>query len=674
MKKFSACILSLIPTVSLFAQTEKQLINDNYVNEAFKGVYIVMPDYREIAGGTRIQVTYDDNCPAELIGAFEHAVKLWEEVLPLSLPLNVSVNIGTIRGSGNLLSKVTLNSYDFSESPVNTFSSPLSRVKSVVLQEFNRGQQYSYISELDDSSLLTKDDFSITYNKSMLADCSYSLDGEPSEDKYDFVTVALRDIATGLGFTSNFTANTASRTLNITDAKMIPFQNHIMNALGTSNPSAAYVKATSGSLTLPILKSNLYLYAPEEWINGTSLRYFIPNEHPLSKILTHDFGKGYIVRDLTGANWNDTFRYGLDWQPEILTNTGSPSNSITHSGNSNDGLPFSGEATIAFNSRNNATISTESDIQNYDKSLSAIAPSPAKTIISHPVSTYCSKFNCYAPDTYNFWGVAVSVLLKDGSWDCIYEDETYPSYSITINMDNLKLNHPEDRYARGTTGGLRYRVSFCRDDFSGKGTYNIIARYFTRDFYPSKANIKYSEELNTQNAASNLVSLADDDYFVDVKVGIANVEGVSKITVEQLDEGEVLPFQYDVTDFRKGYFIANCDRELKTTLTVISYNEHGYNISNTITIPPIGYPAPQISFVRKGNLITVQGMAKSKLESHAASYEIYNISNPLLPSINGIMSSSDINIDDIPNGLYVVTIKLNSEIIGRYKFAKQIGG
>lgn len=40
-----------------------------------------------------------------------------------------------------------------------------------------------------------------------------------------------------------------------------------------------------------------------------------------------------------------------------------------------------------------------------------------------------------------------------------------------------------------------------------------------------------------------------DNNFVDVKIGLSNVEGATQVVIEQLDEGEILPFEYDVAEF-----------------------------------------------------------------------------------------------------------------------------
>ena len=64
----------------------------------------------------------------------------------------------------------------------------------------------------------------ITYNKNKLNTMDFSLDGEIGIAKFDFVTVALRDIAIGLGFTSNITANSSTKMINMTGEKYTPIR------------------------------------------------------------------------------------------------------------------------------------------------------------------------------------------------------------------------------------------------------------------------------------------------------------------------------------------------------------------------------------------------------------------------------------------------------------------
>lgn len=676
MKRTLLWGLSAIFGFSVMAQQINTITSDNYASEAFKNVFIEMPGYREISSGSKLVVTYDSNVPAEMQGAFEHAVRLWEEVLPMTLPIHLTVKLGTIRGSGNVLSKVAFDSFIYSEHD-KTFSAPISMIKGVCLQEYHARQSYRFIEDISETSIFEREDIIITYNNKMIEQFDYSLDGEPNLNKYDFVTVALRDIAVGLGFTSQFTAE--GNRLEIMKFTPTPFASLIINSLGTTDPYKAFANATKGSLTIPLTNwgnievGTLNLYAPNTWSNSTSLRFFIPDDKPITKLLTYDFGKGYVMRDLSGANWRELFECALDWR-RVLT-VGNASGSVSQSGNSDDVLPYKGTVTLSFDDNDRTNTIPLKKGQSVDikpiSSVSDMQQSLSMTSSSFPAKTYCRKYDALSPDGPFHCGLSLSVLKKDGSWDCIYKNVNSRE-PVTVNIENLALNFDESEYARGTTGGLRYRLTRCEEDIfsyaGGETPYNYTTKYFTRDFIPQKAFLKYTPEQSTLTARKT--TLSDDDWFVDVKVGISNLEGTTKVIVEQLDEGEELPFQYEVSDFRKGYFIANLDRECSTTLTVVSYNANGYQRSNTIVIPAIGYPSRQVTFDKSENTITLSGLSDDDIASGNISYTITNITNANRSGFIGTISDNRLDIGNLAKGIYVLSIDDGQERIATYKFAK----
>lgn len=71
---------------------------ENEGNDTFAGIVINLPEYREIFSGSKILVEYKGEWPLAMKGAFEYAVKLWEENLPMTLPIRITANVGTIKG------------------------------------------------------------------------------------------------------------------------------------------------------------------------------------------------------------------------------------------------------------------------------------------------------------------------------------------------------------------------------------------------------------------------------------------------------------------------------------------------------------------------------------------------------------------------------------------------
>lgn len=135
MKKLVFLLMILSVNMAGWGQNSNTITCDNYVSQVFKGVFIDMPNYRETNSGSKLVVKYEGEWPAEMQGAFEYAVKIWEEVLPMTLPIHITAKIGTIRGSADILSRVTFDTYDYNGPRVKQFASPMSMIKSVLLQE-----------------------------------------------------------------------------------------------------------------------------------------------------------------------------------------------------------------------------------------------------------------------------------------------------------------------------------------------------------------------------------------------------------------------------------------------------------------------------------------------------------------------------------------------------------
>jgi len=673
-------IFSLCSLAGLAQNVTGRIIsNENYTSEVFKGINIIMPDLRDVKSGSKLVVSYEGEWPAEMQGAFDYAVRIWEEILPETLPINITAKIQPIRGDQSLLSKVTFDTFDFMGDGVSMYAASMPMVKSVILQEYHSNQRHRFSNEITDISDFDGEDIIIVYNENLLDQFSFSLDGNPSASKYDFVTVALRDIAIGLGFTTSFTADTDKKEFNFTNSRLTPFETHIMNAIGSSDPATAFSNATKGSLLIPLFNwfgvrfGDIMVYAPEQWSNKTSLRYFIPEENnPLSQLLSYDFGKGYIMRDFTGADWDDVFCGVLDWRRTLTT--GISSGFVSKTGTTEDVIPYRGPVSLTFNNQDNAqflriekdmllsnnpeVLATERDIKRSQVATTALT------------DAYCKKFNHYSPDGPTNSGLSLSVMKKDGTWDCVYTTP-YINNPININIEDLSLHNDESEYARGVTGGLRYRLTQCNLKIDKNPYYTYQVKYFTRDFTPEKPTIKYGkihEPIQPQNLSP--LDDEDDDYFIDVEIGIANIEGATRVIVEQWDEGEILPFQYEAEDFRNGYFIANLDREISTQLTVVSYNDNGYRKSNTITIPPIGHPTREITFKRSNNVITIDGLSKSLKESENLRCSLNNVTGAIPYTKTLPIRDGEIDITDVPQGVYVLSVFNGSNKLGYHKFLK----
>ncbi len=118
MRTFLLLVCCVISAIVAHAQSTQTIICETPANDAFANVCIEMPEYREIWSGTKIIVTYDESVPQEMVGAFDYAAKLWEEQMPVTIPITIKVKVESIGGSRSSLSNVNMGARQF----LSTFS------------------------------------------------------------------------------------------------------------------------------------------------------------------------------------------------------------------------------------------------------------------------------------------------------------------------------------------------------------------------------------------------------------------------------------------------------------------------------------------------------------------------------------------------------------------------
>ena len=660
MKKFSLFLLVFICTSVLNAQT--LIESDSYGLDQYIEKCTDIPVVRKINGGTVFKITYE---PEELWdnsmkGAFEYACKIWEEQLPNNLPINIHAKIGTIRGTvagQKLLSKVSPISYYYDHQE----ESPSSRIKYVLLAESNTGQNVTFNDSVKNAEFFTKPDITITYNKSLLNEFSYSLYATPV-DKYDFVTVALRDIAKGLGFASSFTADSSTHTFHMTSRALTCYEKVIREAIGTEDASAAYVNSTQGELNITVpYYGNLKLYAPTSWQNGISLNYFVPDSTKnISELLTYDFGKGSVIRNIVDDydklfeslhGWQ-TYNVATGYNQFVINATGSTSNVINYNGsitvNANTTLnPIAVVNGVlpdnAFDNGSSYTNSNEFDIQSY------LAPYKYMYPNEQVNDMWCGR-------------LFISLLKKDGTWDVVYRRNT-SIYDLPyeINMSDLNIDSDYDKYQRTCDGYIRCRITRYTQEYDylyNRPFYNVQTSYYVLDYLPQKVKMGFLASSNVENASVQQTAY-DNEYAQDIKINIKGLEGVERIRVEQLDEGNELPISYEIPDFKKGYFTATVDKELYTQFVVYSFNKNGYAKSEEFVVEPLS-PVEEFCRVRIDNDLIKLSLYERVTKQYETTYAIYsNLPNSVNKIKQGVVDTSNclINISDLEKGCYIMDIQ-----------------
>ena len=172
-----------------------------------------------------------------------------------------------------------------------------------------------------DNHFFSEPDIEITFfNKgNVLADdCSFCNDGSTPSDKYDFVTLVMRDLAKALGFYWRY-HTVQNGSVVIQKDNMIPFEEAIG---GGTDGKSLYKKATQGEL---LIDEGLKLYAPPVWDPNRSLQYFIPDSTiKITQLLSYDFGRGTVVHDINDFNTRNLFHTLLTWDGDNTVDGSTP--------------------------------------------------------------------------------------------------------------------------------------------------------------------------------------------------------------------------------------------------------------------------------------------------------------------------------------------------------------
>lgn len=659
MKRIFAACTCLVTVITVQGQSFDDLYSygmDEYIEKCTD-----LPVVRKINGGTVFRVTYEGNWTNDMKGAFEYACKIWEEQLPQALPLNITAKIGTIRGGGGqkLLSKVNYTEY------LNSLSALSSQIKAVVLDEYQRGNSVQFVDSIKGSDFFDKADISITYNEDLLDEFSYSLYATPL-DKYDFVTVALRDIAKGLGISSRIMADVANKKIIYTGGGTSPYEEWIYSAIGGGNASQAYVNGTKGSLPVKIDGyGTLSLYAPSPFQNGVSLNAFIPDPNKnITQLLTYEFGRGTVIRDITD-NYQSLFKYGLGWEAAIATGGAhSDANGVT-TGNTGEAIPYGGTITGGTPNFLTEAISINKqqswNIETYNTS-------------DFNIEEYCWPYDCnYHPNTpIDTEGWTVALLKKDGTWDIVYDISVIPSY-LDVSMNDFQYHYDMNEYARTADGFLRCRVVYNQnywDNIYDRTYRSMKTRYYVLNYLPQRTEMKFSGVMPTTSTRA-----LTNEYMRDIKIGIKNLEGTERIVVEQLDEGERVPSKFEVYDFKKGYFVTTVDKEFYSEFTIVAYNKNGSTRSETIEIAPLEPASQNFEIQVLNDEIKIKNARKRNLpKTLLASYEILPLNNYVSRSLlKGNIESNEpsINISSLRAGTYVLNYYDTRNIKHSVKFQKQ---
>lgn len=663
MKKTSLLIIIISCIFSQLCAQEYledvSYISDNVVNKKF-GIPIIRNTY----GGTKITVTFEGNWSYDMRGAFEYACRIWEEAMPTTFPIRIKAVLDETQ-SRTELSKIqnkvfihlndSLTIYPFSG------RSTVLQIKGTKYHEFTGADTQTY-DNIITKEMFIEDDIIITYyNKDnrLVNNCSFSLDENIASNLYDFVTLVLRDLAKSFGLVWS-SKRVTNEMLRIDTLRLTPFEKNIILSLDANNDlHQAYLNATNGEFTVSANGNSWKLYAPTIWDTERSLNYFIPDStKKITELLSYEFGRGCVIRDISCDNNLYLFRSLLHWTGDYAVGMESSGCGDEYSSTS-DVIPYMGNinittGTVASNNiiEYNYLSETESVVNNSD-------------LLNDSLLLYLNKFHpTYRSDgSIKTKGWTVALLLKDGTWDIVYTMSDAVG-TLDVNFDEFITHYDLDEYARSSDGYLRCRVT----DYRFSPVYNKVmgtSYHMIINYLPQRVKMMKSKTLPDYD---------NTDYYEDIVVAIKDLEGVTRVIVTQINDGDELGYDYEVPDFKKGYFSATVDNEFITTFVITAYNKNGSTVSYPYVYDPLEGRALSVNFVLNDDNITIENNSRRyPNNSFISSYEILpidmNISRNIITNFS-LEYNNKIDVSSLPNGHYILIVYDNRGDKHTFKFKK----
>lgn len=635
MKRMFFLPVTLLMALPIFSENNIEsynVLSANY-SDSVHDCKIIRP----INGGTVIMPYFDESCPEEIKAPFMHACKIIEEYMPPCLPLSIKVSCGNVNGRyGSSISRVkTLSIEDFGNHSYSQ-NAPMSMIKGVILAELSCNSTTSFLSHITDNEFLVRNfDIEITYDVEKLGEMSFSLEASPGNN-YDFVSVVLRDIAIGLGLSSAYRYDPVTGGLKEPGHNLIPFECIISEALGNyDTPAQGLENATRGELVIDRFSDlTMKLYAPSPWQNGISLNYFIPQPNcNLTNILSYEFCKGMVTRDLSDNYSQYIFYTLLGWRPNVSTSLNS--SSYSSAGSTSLLMPYNGALSFRDAPYGITTIVPEGQHQ-----LRSIGAADTETIDLYDYVYHFHPFLYDGGQTPNE-GLSICVLKKDGTWDLVKcSNDIYGN--MTFNMSDLSFNCDASEYARIIDGYLRARITI--KDYGTTGTTTYHSKFFVIDYLPQKIGLSYTLAKKGANDAAKAASAQ-----IPVKIYFSNTEGINRIVLERLRQGARVPSKIEVPDIKKGYFETTIDRN--TTFTAVAYNDNGSSRSLPVTIV-MPTETSTLNFRLEGSKIIIEAANTSP---HNFTYTIQNVENPL-NSQTIKMYEDGIDISQLSKGIHILVV------------------
>lgn len=636
-------ILALAFFLCLPTLAQEELEDISYSSEQVVTKKFGLPIVRPVYGGTKIIPIFEGNWTNEMKGAFEYACKIWEEAMPTTYPIKIKAILdetSTMYQDKPVYSKVLVKVHPHTGDviyypPYTNTSTYTQMMGNYFLNSIGKYNENTY-GHLVTPDMVIEPIATIryyNYNNKLVNNCSFSLDDASDNEHYDFVTMALRDIAKSFGITWSVKSVNGELTWN--KERVLPFAQKILDVLPTDSHKA-YVLATSGDVKV----YGMNLYTPSVWDKDRSLNYFMPGQNiKLAELLSYNFGKGSVVRDIACNHTYSMFEEMLGWKGDIAVSVSSGADCSLIPTSTESKISYKGSISIGNKSRNGKLLQANTSVENITD-FSEKLIDPTKDLKGYLLQYHPN----YAGGSIKHTGWRVSLLKKDGTWDEVYDLPEGATFEV--NTSDFELHNDIEEYARSTDGYLRCRITYATYSVTTK-TVNSNAYYYLLDYLPQRVQM-----------AKSAVMPVTDEYLRDVKIGLKNLEGVTRVVVGQLDEDNDLPYYYEVPDFKKGYFIALVDKEFPTEFTITAYNENGTTKSYPYVLPALCPPQINVNFAYSEGNIAVNAFCKGMDDANIlSSYEVYPMySSVVVKEQKQISNMTNVQVSSLPKGHYTLLV------------------